>query len=181
MTGNDFDAYKAAVDGVSAMSIGVRYAVVKEDLHGGDDRLVGAFQSGMRPDEFVMNFVKEANLVAEGNNMNVKDRHEVNIRRAALIAFARENGDWKLGQDGAIYRAEDDGGVARMIPAKSRCGTAWRFGVEMVEGASLEIAEDGRVAAFDLPGSDLVTSMEIGDAVQKFENKREATAGMGMR
>lgn len=157
---------------------GVSYTEVLRDLHDDTSAMKETFEAGGSATAFAELVVQNEALALVSEHGN--DAREINLRRAALSAYAEENPKWLNGGDGAIYTADEPGTIFRILPVKSKKGDGWGFAAEQIEGnLSLDVA--GRVAVpADAKIERLGAGIDVSDAIQAYDQRYDRSAGYGL-
>lgn len=170
--------YMGEVNAAVKAACGVSYSEIYKDLHVDISGMREKFEAGM-PSASFAELVVRGEALASIEEFGPEAR-EINIRRAALSAFAAEHPEWLLGGDGAIYTSDETQRLFRILPVKSKSGDAWGFAAEEVI-ASPEVDASNRVSVpADAPVERLGAGIDVADAVQAFDNRNDLRSGHGL-
>ncbi len=137
-------SYMRAVDAIVEDRTGVKVTQLSTDYQfdgaGIGKAAEGSLASGVAPEDFATDLATKMNLLPRGEFADVEEARAVNLRRASLVTFARENAGWKLGARdfaGSAFRDSEQGQVIRMDVAQSKAGGAWGYAISVAEDAHL--------------------------------------------
>lgn len=144
---------------------GVGYLDVVRDLEG-DDRQKAAIEGGVSAVGFAQQLASEGKFVRISGTVPAGKAGEINKRRAALAAFARQEPEWVFEGDGNVYREVPEGGVVR-LSAEALSDDKWGFQISHAPDGELRPNRPPQASEFEQLG----VGMDIRDALEAGQNK----------
>lgn len=171
--------YMKAVNGSMAATFGVGFSEVFKDIDPNLAVMSKALSDGTYADDCADQIGKSFGFVKAEGEISLDVARSRNIRSAALANFARESEGWSVGGDGAIYKADGDG-VFKVEAVTARSG-AWGFGTLFSHGADVTVDATGRAIVSGGEFERVGAGLDIVDAIAAYENRLEASQGIGLR